>query len=114
MPDAFLRRCVFYCIEPPDEERLTQILALRFGLSDQAPPPLLRSATRYYFKARDGEHRAPSVAELVGWFHLLKKHGADLNGTVAAAVAQAERGVAALAKTPPARRFLRDLMESAS
>jgi MoxR-like ATPase len=113
LPDAFLRRCVFYCIDPPDEARLTRILALRFGLSDKTPPPLLRSATNYYFKAREGEHRAPSVAELVGWFHLLKKHGADLNGTIAAAVAQAERGVAALAKTPPARRFLRDLMESA-
>lgn len=109
LPDAFLRRCVFYCIEPPDEARLIEILARRFGQDPARPPPLITSAARFYQTAQRGGHRPPSVAELVGWFHLLLRSGTNLN---LHASQSDQGGIAALAKTPPARKYLGDLLKA--
>jgi MoxR-like ATPase len=112
LPDAFLRRCVFYCIEPPDRERLIAILAKRFGGNAQQPEPLLASAVAMYSEARKGASRAPSVAELVGWFHLLTRSGASMGKRVADVHEDAVRAIAALAKTPAARTYLSELAKA--
>lgn len=109
LPDAFLRRCVFYCIDPPDEQRMAAILARRFGQDPDRPAPLMSSAAAFYRAAQGGGQRPPSVAEVIGWFHLLLQGGADLQ----APVSQADlRGIAALAKTPSARKYLGELLKS--
>jgi MoxR-like ATPase len=111
LPDPFLRRCVFYCIDSPDEERLTQILTRRFGLDGGDPPALVRSAAAFYLRAQRGTQRPPSVAELVGWVHLLLESGLRLNDTVAKA---GSRALGAIAKTAPARSHLAELARAVS
>ncbi len=112
LPDAFLRRCVFYCIEPPTQARLIQILAQRFGGNPNAPEPLLAGAVAMYSEARKAASRAPSVAELVGWFHLLTMSGASLNKQIADVKDDALRAISALAKTPSARASLSELLKA--
>lgn len=109
LPDAFLRRCAFYCIDAPDEERMVEILARRFGHDSRNPPALLKSAAAFYTAAQRSGHRPPSVAELIGWLHLLLENGADLHSPVSQAN---ERGIAALAKTLPARKHLAELLRT--
>jgi MoxR-like ATPase len=109
LPDAFLRRCVFYCIEAPTEERMVEILARRFGQGSAQPPALMTSAAAFYSAAQRGGHRPPSVAELIGWFYLLLQGGADLQSRVSQADLSC---IAALAKTPPARKYLGELLKS--
>lgn len=84
LPDAFLRRCVFYHIDFPDKDRLTQILRERHKDSAQHPA---RSGVRslpgdepyldhvVLFRAlRDqpGLHKKPSTAELLAWVDVLE------------------------------------------
>jgi len=83
LPDAFLRRCVFYHIGFPDDKRLTLILRERHKDRTQhaahSEVPNLPGDAPYLdyvvlFKAlRDqpGLHKKPSTAELLAWVDVL-------------------------------------------
>lgn len=91
LPDAFLRRCVYYHIpfppsvadkvaHLPEDERpplLQDIVAARIeGLS--ATDPLVRDAVRVFSRIRDyagGLSKKPSTSELLNWLILLKSAG---------------------------------------
>jgi MoxR-like ATPase len=75
LPDAFLRRCVYYDIGLPDKERLKEIVAARLGEHLPRSSPLLEDAVSIFEdlrSARSGLRRPPSTAELLGWVVVLK------------------------------------------
>jgi MoxR-like ATPase len=96
LPDAFLRRCVYYHIEEPDKDRLLEIVAARLGpgrfdetvgtaISNrfglEKKDPLIDSATNFFMALRDGSavalKKPPGIAELLNWLQALAGMGAD-------------------------------------
>jgi MoxR-like ATPase len=77
LPDAFLRRCVFYHIRFPDKDRLSEILrkrradtAARVDVSAQARDDAYIDCVVSLFLAlrtHAGLHKKPSTAELLDW-----------------------------------------------
>lgn len=76
LPDAFLRRCVFYNIEFPKTERLKQILLLQLSpeKATRLGESFLNDAIAYFEQLRlpeTGLHKPPSTAELLGFVAVL-------------------------------------------
>jgi MoxR-like ATPase len=75
LPDAFLRRCVYYHIPFPDPERLERIVALQLQdlPSDSA---LTREAIELFLALREprsGLRKKPATAELLLWLLTLRR-----------------------------------------
>jgi MoxR-like ATPase len=66
LPDPFLRRCIFHYIEFPDEELMTEIVAVHFPAIEKK---LLREALKKFFLIREFDllRKKPSTSELVDW-----------------------------------------------
>lgn len=90
LPNAFLRRCVFYHIPFPGEDDLLKIVGLRLGLERKpvlngqpAPFDPLGEAYRRFVRFRDhvrqSSSRVPSTAEFLDWLRVLRADGL-LNG----------------------------------
>jgi len=84
LPDAFLRRCVFYNIEFPKADRLKQIVLLRLaGTSVEAQAAefgedFLNDVVGLFTRLREGEFallKKPGTAELLGWVWAMKRAG---------------------------------------
>ncbi len=87
LPDAFLRRCLYYHIEEPTRERLLDIVEAR--LRSAADPrfdlgrgdALVGSAATLFTQLRDGAEVAlkkpPGIAEFLNWLQALGGMGAD-------------------------------------
>jgi MoxR-like ATPase len=85
LPDAFLRRCVFYNIEFPKPERLMQIVLLRLateGAGAGGPAfgkDFLADAIALFVRLREGDaalRKKPGTAELLGWVCAMARAGA--------------------------------------
>ncbi len=80
LPDAFLRRCVYYHIPFPDKARLADIVLQRVGGSEAAlrDEKALSCALDFFLQLRDhghGLHKKPSTAELINWINVLASKG---------------------------------------
>jgi MoxR-like ATPase len=75
LPDAFLRRCVYYNIPFPDAERLAEIVTARIPwVSEQRI--FLKDALALFETCRRPEHglrKRPATAELIGWIIALRQ-----------------------------------------
>ena len=73
LPDAFLRRCVFFHIPFPDKaDDLIQIVNNRVPLSDDFRTRMLRAAVDHFLEIRAlGLRKKPATAELLSWIHVL-------------------------------------------
>jgi len=72
LPDAFRRRCVFYHIPPPSDERLASIVRKRLRLGENFGDQLLRNAIQLFQAVKkQGLEKEPGTAELLGWVELL-------------------------------------------
>lgn len=74
LPDAFLRRCVFFHIDFPDQASLTKIVESRFAGRAQPSRELLASALDFFFEIRDkpaAPQKKPGTAEFLDWFDVL-------------------------------------------
>lgn len=71
LPDAFLRRCVFWHITALNSQRLRDILASRFDSLDAA---LLDAAAEVFSGVRNlpGMTKPPATAELIDWVSALQ------------------------------------------
>lgn len=70
LPDAFLRRCVYYHIQFPDHERLENICLGRLGQSMLSGQPLLQDALELFLELRNPANnlrKPPATAELLNW-----------------------------------------------
>ncbi|MEP7344057.1 MAG: MoxR family ATPase [Gemmatimonadaceae bacterium] len=79
LPDAFLRRCVFYHITFPSRERLRDIVRRRLRPDSRFSPEMIESAVRHFEQIRDlGLRKKPSTAELLAWLRVLAKLDIDV------------------------------------
>jgi MoxR-like ATPase len=76
LPDAFLRRCIYYNIPFPNKERLTDIILKRIGSFDG--DVLLSDSLDFFSRLREpnsGLHKKPATAELLAWLISLREKG---------------------------------------
>jgi MoxR-like ATPase len=70
LPDAFLRRCLFYYVPFPPPERLLEVLNARFGDQNAAQH---RQAVNIFMGLRSlAVVKKPATAELVDWVQTLQ------------------------------------------
>jgi MoxR-like ATPase len=117
LPDAFLRRVVYYHIDFPDAKTLMRILDKKV---DDVSPENLGSIIKHFEHIRN--HRTiklkknPATAELIFWAMLLKKIGFDANKLDKyASMSQEDKeqlfsSYSVLAKTKEDLSALRDLL----
>jgi MoxR-like ATPase len=79
LPDAFLRRCLFYHVQFPAYERLVEIVNAHFPKSPQA---LVEKAVSRFEELREEMNRTKvgkkvSTSELIDWFKVLRRHPQD-------------------------------------
>jgi len=79
LPDAFLRRCVFYHIAFPDERRLQQIVQRRLKMDSRFfTPQMLDHAIRHFTKIRQmALKKNPATAEFLAWVRIFKEMKID-------------------------------------
>jgi MoxR-like ATPase len=77
LPDAFLRRCIYYNIQFPSREMLKDIVLKRLGEFSGNSSPLLEGAFDLFFEFRKVSsqlRKAPATAELLDWLLALRAH----------------------------------------
>lgn len=82
LPNAFLRRCVFYYINFPDESLLTDIIVKHmntkdFPKIDKVPlASIVQEFKRIYTIMKDNPNteKVPSTSELIDWTKVIYKH----------------------------------------
>ncbi|MBQ6663165.1 MAG: MoxR family ATPase [Firmicutes bacterium] len=74
LPDAFLRRCVFYYIPFPEKEELEAIVRLHLPDLEDA---LVQQALHAFYKLRElpDVEKKPSTSELIDWLQALRIAG---------------------------------------
>jgi MoxR-like ATPase len=75
LPDAFMRRCIYYNIPFPNEAALKKILQQRFTDFDQVSDQFMDKAQDFFLKLRSDEVRLekkPATAELLNWLTTLR------------------------------------------
>ncbi|RCJ42022.1 ATPase [Nostoc minutum NIES-26] len=80
LPDAFLRRCIYYNIPFPKPERLAEIVANRLGINAGNSSPFLQAALNLFYSLRSpqsGLRKKPATAELLGWLIILRKFNSE-------------------------------------
>ena len=76
LPDAFLRRCVYYNIPFPNRQTLSEIVTNRLGLYSAGSSEFLSQALELFFELRamgSGLRKKPATAELLGWILALRE-----------------------------------------
>ena len=69
LPDAFLRRCIYYHIPFPESERLADIIASHLGSNIDMNNAFLQTALDLFYRLRapeNGLRKKPATAELLG------------------------------------------------
>lgn len=82
LPDAFLRRCIFYDIPYPSQAQLETIVQRHLILAGERVPKLVRdciSLIDFLRSAEAGLARKPGPAELLDWLRVLALHDHDLD-----------------------------------
>jgi MoxR-like ATPase len=80
LPDAFLRRCIFYSIPFPDEARLQQIILSRLGELISSEAALLKDTVAFLLAIRldsAGLRKRPGTAEMLNWTAAILEFGGD-------------------------------------
>ena len=80
LPEAFLRRCVYYNIPFPDRATLSDIVSRRLGQFAGGTAPLLEQALDFFYQLREpssGLLKRPATAELLDWLLLLTTKNPD-------------------------------------
>jgi MoxR-like ATPase len=88
LPDAFLRRCIYYDIPFPESERLGEIVANRLSLPGGYGNSLVQMALDLFYRLRSpqsGLRKKPATAELLGWLLTLQAIYPNLENPLAMA-----------------------------
>lgn len=100
LPDAFLRRCVFYHISFPDAGRLKQIVQRRLNPASAFTPEMLDHAVRHFEEIREmGLKKPPATAEFLGWMRILQQMEIDVKSLKPGQAEALAFSYATLAKT---------------
>jgi len=80
LPDAFLRRCVYYHIPFPTEPQLKEIVLKRFSKYPDFTPAFIDAAIRHFYEIRNlALKKKPATAEFLAWLGILQSLKIDLN-----------------------------------
>jgi len=80
LPEAFLRRCIFYHVSFPDTERLKRIVHQRLKLKSSFSPEMLDHAIRHFEQVRElALKKKPATAEFLAWVQILEKMQLDVS-----------------------------------
>ena len=116
LPDAFLRRCVYYHLPFPDREKLEEIVALQLQ-EFPASTPLNRDAITLFLKLREpssGLRKKPATAELLLWLLTLQRllgESGEANGLRGNGQKEAvQRSLSSLIKTADDRTRAEELV----
>lgn len=78
LPDAFLRRCVFYHIPFPRRKQLKQIIQKRLGKYTDFTTDFVDAAVDRFYEIRDLHlKKKPATAELLAWLRILRSLNLD-------------------------------------
>ncbi|MEN8443962.1 MAG: MoxR family ATPase [Cyanobacteria bacterium J06555_13] len=80
LPDAFLRRCIYYNIPFPNSERLASIIDSHLGTNTDINNIFLKTALELFYRLRapeNGLRKKPATAELLGWIMTLQRFGGE-------------------------------------
>jgi MoxR-like ATPase len=73
LPDAFLRRCVFYHIPFPSREQLMEIVQKRFSAYPDFTPGFIEAAIGNFLEIRGlAMVKKPATAEFLSWLQVLR------------------------------------------
>jgi MoxR-like ATPase len=114
LPDAFLRRCVYYDIPFPEGDKLAEIARARLGeiVRDEA---FLSDALSLFSELRlphAGLRKRPATAELLGWITAIRRMAQDIPNPLRAKPDLAGRAIAALVKTEDDRDRAAPIVEA--
>ena len=101
LPDAFLRRCVYYDIPFPDRDRLLKIVNARLYEAVKMEE-FLNDALSLFEELRNpnsGLRKRPATAELLGWIAAIRRMAPDSANPLIADPGSAKRAISALVKT---------------
>jgi MoxR-like ATPase len=80
LPDAFLRRCVFYHISFPSRERLRAIVQKRLRFDDGFSERMIDQALNHFDRIRSLPlKKKPATAELLAWLQIIGRMQIDVN-----------------------------------
>jgi MoxR-like ATPase len=102
LPDAFLRRCIFYHIPFPDRERLTRIIDARIGRFVGQDRSFLADALVFFSRLREptvGLRKKPATAELLSWLVALRTVAPEAKNPLDGSSDAAQRTLSTLVKT---------------
>lgn len=79
LPDAFLRRCVFYHIPFPSRSQLREIVERKFKEQPDFTPGFIDAAIDKFFEIRDlSLKKKPATAEFLAWLRILQSMKLDI------------------------------------
>jgi MoxR-like ATPase len=100
LPEAFLRRCIYYDIPFPTGERLAEIVLNRVGsFADEKTPLLVEALALFEYLRRCGLRKAPATAELIGWLTALSEMGVKLEQSLHDQSDMLDKSLSALIKS---------------
>ena len=76
LPDAFLRRCIYYDIPFPKPERLAKIVVSHLGAYIDNQDTFLQAALDLFYRLRAPEsslRKKPATAELLSWLMIVQR-----------------------------------------
>jgi MoxR-like ATPase len=78
LPDAFLRRCVFYHLSFPGRDRLKEIIGRRLEPDDRFTTEMLDHALDHFDEIRSlSLSKKPATAECLAWLRVLQQMQLD-------------------------------------
>jgi len=99
LPDAFLRRCIFYHIPFPNADLLKRIVNSRVLLNEQFRNEMLDAAIEHFEDLRAKKLRKkPATAELLSWIHVLNSLNISPDASLPAEIKKLKMTYTILAK----------------
>jgi MoxR-like ATPase len=75
LPDAFLRRCIYFHIEFPDKDRLFEIIIRRLDVSRDDYGDIRKRVDDFFrFQGFPNLSKRPSTSECIDWIRVLQQH----------------------------------------
>jgi MoxR-like ATPase len=100
LPDAFLRRCIYYNLPFPDRITLEKIIVRRLGEFAGSSSVLFKSALQLFFQLREHSsqlRKIPATAELLDWLLALRESQSESVSTLTRELA--DKTLSSLIKT---------------
>lgn len=115
LPDAFLRRCIFYNIPFPGRDDMQKIVESRLGVFAGGSSEFLSDALDLFYLLRGTNtnlKKKPATAELLEWMMSLRADANGIANPLRADPAAAMRTLSALVKTVDDQKKARSIVET--